>query len=131
MKQLGTIVLVLMTIPFGLWGQGMGLPNTESFYASLAEKDTRYELNYNFASVEDERDFWKDQKSFERVLALKNSKAYQYYLKYKAKYYRQHKLVCSSKCLHSELFEKNTSIYFEAYPNSTSIEALVSTNKNK
>lgn len=131
MKQLRLIVLVLMTLPLGLRAQEERLPNTELFYATLAEKDAKYELNYNFASVEDERDFWKDQKAFERVLAFKNNTGYQYYLKYKAKYYRQHKLICFQKGTHSEIFAKHTSIYFDSYSKENSLEGIALANGNK
>ena len=103
-----------MLLPMGMLAQNAHISDVELFYASLAKKDSTYELNHIFTSPEDERDFWKDQKTYEAALALKNSTAHQYYLKHKAKHYRQHKLVCSSECMHSETNKQHTSIYFNS-----------------
>ena len=117
-------MLILMTFSLGLVAQEEHVVVSELFYASLAQKDSTYELNHTFASPEDERDFWKDQKTFEGALALKNNTAYQYYLKHKAKHYRQHKLVCSSKCRHSETNAKHSALYFDSYSKEASLEGI-------
>jgi|GEM_PF-2897868 len=129
-KQLRFIALTLMTLPLGLWAQEERIMDTEMFYALLAQKDAQYELSFNFTSDDDERDFWKDQKSFENELALKNKTAYQFYLKHKAKFYRNHKLDCAPNCLHSELFIKHALVYMKSHKENVYLEGIALVNDN-
>ncbi|MFD2588822.1 hypothetical protein ACFSQJ_17985 [Croceitalea marina] len=124
MKQLQLIAFALLILPLGVLGQTKRLMSTEAFYASLAEKDAKYELSYTFLSAEDERDFWKDQESFENALADKNILAYQFYLKHKIKFYKDHQAACSLKCGHSTLFLKHATTYINRYTSGDYLEGL-------
>jgi hypothetical protein len=130
MKQLRFIALTLMTLPFGLWAQEERIMDTEVFYEILAQKDAQYELSYNFTSDDDERDFWKDQKSFENALALKDNTAYQFYIKHKSKFYQNHKSDCIPNCLHSELFIKHASFYMKSYKEKIYLDGIALVNDN-
>ncbi len=119
-----------MTLPLGLWAQEERIMDVETFYALLAQKDAQYELSYSFTNDDDERDFWKDQKSFENELALKNKTAYQFYLKHKAKFYQNHTMDCASNCLHSELFINPASLYMKLHKDNEYLEGIAFVNDN-
>lgn len=119
-----------MTLPIGLWAQDDRIIDTERFYELLAQKDAQYELSHIFTSDDDERDFWRDQKSFENALALKDKIAYKYYLKHKAKFYLNHKSECIPNCFHSELFIKNVTFYMKLYKEKTYEEGVALVDDN-
>ena len=78
-----------------------------------AMEDALYEQNINLHFEEDELDFWKDQRNYERALKKKSYTAYQVYVNTKLEAYVNHKLVCETPQKHSEHYLLQASFYAE------------------
>ena len=110
MKAVFNIIPVFMLVPF------LGLAQVHNakkadFYLKLGFKDAIYEQTMGNISHEDEVDFWRDQKSFERQLQQKDAVAYQNYLNGKHIAYGQHHKNCDESCGHSDLYLRQASFY--------------------
>lgn len=83
-----------------------------SFFHDMGKKDARYELTLNSLSLEDEKDFWMDQKRFESLLEKQNPKGYQSYLNGKHLIYRNHQILCREEhCNNSDAFKQRMAFY--------------------
>ena len=103
------IILVLCCLP------GLGLAQAQTshvgFYVKLGMKDAAHELALTNLNLEDERDFWLDQKQFESLLKEKDPAGYQAYLNGKFEVYREHQLLCGERCTHSDEFARQIAFY--------------------
>lgn len=105
------IFLLALCLPQLVGAQSDSAENKDSFYAQLGIRDAKHEISAIAMSVEDENDFWKDQRAFEDLLMKQNPSHYQSYLNGKAKVYRQHKIHCGNRCGHSEQFLQQIAFY--------------------
>ena len=83
-----------------------------SFYEKQAQKDAQNEQLSVFFSLEDEKDFWKDQKGYEKDLKTKSPLAYGAYMKAKKAAYSSHAESCKNDCTHSDFYYQQASFYF-------------------
>ena len=74
-------------------------------------KDAAYELSITHLNIEDEKDFWADQKQFEVLLKQKDPLGYQSYLAGKHEVYRQHHIHCGERCDHSDQLTMQATFY--------------------
>lgn len=103
------IVFLVLCVPIVGISQGQ-TPRT-SFYLDMGMKDATHELSLVNANLEDEKDFWADQKSFEALLKEKNPKGYQAYINGKYKVYRDYQILCGGVCSHSDDFSRHMAFY--------------------
>jgi len=94
------------------------------FYIALGIRDAQHEISNINRNIEDESDFWEDQKVFEKLLMARNLAHYQSYLNGKAEVYRQHKIHCGERCDHSEQFARQIAFYIIKGNPSTNAEVV-------
>ncbi|MGD1946661.1 MAG: hypothetical protein ACFB0A_10490 [Croceivirga sp.] len=82
-----------------------------SFYKKLGIQDAKREITLGNLNVEDEKDFWNDQKNFEALLKKKNRRHYQSYLNGKYQVYREYQILCAADCNLSETFSRRMAFY--------------------
>ena len=103
------IILLTLCLPV------LGISQVESaragFYLELGKKDAKHELALIHSNLEDERDFWVDQKRFENLLKDKNPAWYQTYINGKYEVYREHQILCGESCTHSDEFIRQSAFY--------------------
>lgn len=97
---------------FGLITMMSAQDNELSFYQKLAQKDAHNEQLSVFFSMEDEKDFWKDQTSYENDLKAHDDRSYHIYMKAKQSAYSEHAQSCGDNCEHSDYYYHRASIYF-------------------
>ena len=78
-------------------GISQGTTSRTNFYLDMGVKDATHELSLTNANLEDERDFWTDQKSFEALLKKKDPMGYQSYLNGKRAVYHEHLILCGEE----------------------------------
>lgn len=105
------IILFTMLFPFWVLAQEGNAINGSEFYYSLGIKDAKYELSLESVNIEDEKDFWQDQKAFEDRLKKENPEGHFFYLNGKSQIYRQHQIHCGGRCNHSEEFIRYKAFY--------------------
>ncbi len=111
MKRISLHIILLLLLPVSVMAQHPQGENLVDFYEGLAQRDALYEQNLSLVSLEDQKDFWKDQNSFEQLLAQKNPQGYRIYLKNKGKAYRVHQKNCQVSCQHSEHYFRKAAYY--------------------
>jgi len=113
MKTCITLLLILITsLPWGLFAQEEeGGEAVTGFYRSMAIEDALMEQSLNFALEDDEMDYWKDQRNFEKSLKQKNYTAYKTYISHKRKSYLQHKQSCDIASEHGKGYNKQALFY--------------------
>ncbi|MCW5517787.1 hypothetical protein [Muriicola sp. Z0-33] len=82
-----------------------------TFFMEKALEDAIYEQNIQMQFAEDEVDFWKDQRNFERALKKKSYTAYQVYVNTKLEAYDSHRLECKTPQNHSLHYLKQGAFY--------------------
>jgi len=107
MKQISQISLIIFSVAFCFQGELYSqakeeLPKALTFFMEKALEDAIYEQNIKLQFSEDEIDFWKDQRNYERALKKKSYTAYQVYINTKLEAYDSHRLVCETPHKHSE-----------------------------
>ncbi len=103
------IFLLLLCIPLSGFSQ-IGDQEPE-FYRKLGIQDAMHELALTNLNEEDEKDFWLDQKAFEKLLEEKDPIGHQSYLNGKYLVYREHQILCGNSCEHSYEFLKQMAYY--------------------
>ncbi len=113
MKRNITLLLILITcLPWGLRAQEeMGGESVTSFYRTMAIEDALMEQSLNFALEEDEMDYWKDQRNFEKTLKQENYTAYKSYIFFKRRSYLEHKQSCDIASEHGIGYNKQALFY--------------------
>jgi hypothetical protein len=113
MKRSITLLLILITcLPWGLRAQDeIGGESVASFYRSMANEDALTEQSLNFALEEDEMDYWKDQRNFEKTLKQENYTAYKTYIFFKRQSYLEHEQNCNIASEHGKGYNKQASFY--------------------
>lgn len=111
MKRTAVHIIFLICLPVGVWSQVNPIERGHRFYAELAHADAMYEHTLPKMAIEDEIDFWTDQKTFERHLAENDPQAYQIYLNSKGSAYRAHQKICGTHCGHGEQYFRTASFY--------------------
>jgi hypothetical protein len=84
-----------------------------TFFMEKALEDAIYEQNIQLKLAEDEIDFWKDQRNYERALKKKSYTAYQVYVNTKLEAYDNHRLECKSPHQHSDHYFLQAAFYSE------------------
>ncbi len=113
MKLSVALLLILITcLPWGVRPQeDNGEEPETSFYRSMAIADAQIEQLLNFALEEDEMDYWKDQRNFERSLKQENYTNYKTYIFYKRRSYLEHGQNCDITSNHGKGYNKQASFY--------------------
>jgi len=111
MKRFSLYMLLFVLLPGIGLAQEQPMENVIAFYTQLAQRDAAYEYNISLSTLEDEKDFWKDQIRFEEQLADKNPMGYHIYLKTKSEAYRSYQKQCAGSCAHSEHYFRRAAFY--------------------
>ncbi|TKD67026.1 hypothetical protein [Flavobacterium sp. ASW18X] len=113
MKKLSCyIAIFLLGTPIGLMAQQEATTKEVNFYTHLAVKDANNEHQLSYNKLEDEQDFWSDQKSYEAILEKQRPDLYAVYMRQKRTEYLAHQKYCEDNaCDHTELYLKQASIY--------------------
>ena len=82
-----------------------------SFYFRQGQRDATLELGLVFSSEQDELDYWKDQRAYERELYKQNVRQYTAYLLAKQTIYASHSNQSSDSCEHGDYFHLRASFY--------------------
>lgn len=104
MKIVTPLILFLCFGPFLLAQQGSVALQNFRFYENLALRDAQYEQTLHTTDLQDEQDYWTDQRNYERQLGTENFAAYLVYMKGKKEAYQLHLQHCSEACAHSGRF---------------------------
>lgn len=105
------ILLITICLPQLGMAQSGDMESRDRFYEQLGIRDAKHEISIIAMNIEDESDFWKDQRAFEDLLMKESPTHYQSYINGKAEVYRQHKIHCGNRCGHSEKFSRQISFY--------------------
>lgn len=81
-------------------------------YELKAKEDADYEHSIFFNNVEDEKDFWNDQKRYEKDLRKYDKEAYNAYMKGKSNAYAAHAEHCGQYCHHSDQYYRHAHLYY-------------------
>ena len=81
------------------------------FYERLAQRDAAYEQDLKFSNEQDERDYWQDQKNFEKLLFQKNPEAYHVYISNKGPSYIDHIHNCDAECGHGDFYKREVAFF--------------------
>ena len=110
-------ILLLSLLPVISW-QGKLYAQEEiaqqkalTFFMEKAQEDAIYEQNIQLQSTEDELDFWKDQRNYERALKKLSYTAYQVYINTKLEAYESHISQCQSLNKHGKHFFLQANFY--------------------
>jgi len=79
-----------MVLPYLGWTQTTNVKEELRFYLELGIRDAQHELSLVHLNLEDEKDFWMDQKAFENKLRIKNPSGFQQYINGKAMVFRKY-----------------------------------------
>ena len=91
--------------------ESMGADKTLRFFIEKALEDAAHEQHLKLPFAEDELDFWKDQRNFERALKKQSYTAYHVYVNSKWEAYSKHSVSHNLDCKHSEHYYKQAAFY--------------------
>ncbi|NNJ89629.1 MAG: hypothetical protein HKP53_09515 [Eudoraea sp.] len=113
MKRSVTLLLILMTcLPWAVRPQEeKGGESETNFYGNMAITDALKEQSLAFVLEEDEMDYWKDQRNFEKSLKQENYTAYKTYIFFKRRSYLEHEQGCDIASEHGKGYNKQASFY--------------------
>ncbi len=113
MKKLSCYIgIFLLGTPIGLMAQQVATSSEINFYIHLAVKDAKHEHQLSYTKIEDEQDFWQDQKSYEASLEKQRPDLYLVYMDKKRAEYLAHQKYCEDNaCDHTDLYLKQASTY--------------------
>jgi len=113
MKHKIALILILIScLPWGVRPQeDKGGESLTRFYRTMAIADALVEHSLNFTMEEDEMDYWKDQRNFERRLKQENYTAYKTYIFYKRRSYQEHEQSCDIAIEHGKGYNEQASFY--------------------
>ena len=100
------------------------------FYTDMGIRDATHELALVNLNVEDEKDFWVDQKAFEQLLEKKNPAGHQRYLDGKHSVYRRHQIHCGERCDHSAEFSTHMAFYLINGNSNSNAEIVLTVKKS-
>jgi hypothetical protein len=118
MKKLNVLSgLVIFAFTFSLNAQNNESTNVDSksYYEQRALEDAKYEQELVVGSIEEEQEFWEDQKQYEKDLKKRDKKAYRAYIKGKRDAYQEHYEYCSSHCHHGQHYYTHATYYYYGY----------------
>lgn len=87
------------------------VPEDLKVFEQRAVQDANYEQTMDWKSVEDEADFWKDQRMYERSIKKMDYRAYMVYIRAKSRAYSAHKAICTSDSEHGSYYLSQASFY--------------------
>lgn len=102
---------ILLSLCLPILGISQVGDTAPGFYLELGRKDATHELSFINGNLEDEKDFWVDQKRFEALLKKENPALYQTYINGKYEVYREHQILCGEPCYHSDEFARQSAFY--------------------
>ncbi|SFR34571.1 hypothetical protein SAMN04490243_0852 [Robiginitalea myxolifaciens] len=85
--------------------------NHLSFYFRQGQNDATLEQTLVFSSEQDELDYWKDQRAYERALLDKDIQEFTTYILAKQLVYSAHKHSSTKACAHGDYFHLRASYY--------------------
>ncbi|MEX0273268.1 MAG: hypothetical protein AB3N16_02710 [Flavobacteriaceae bacterium] len=111
-QRFGFLVIAFMLCAPALQAQElMGADKTLRFFMEKALEDALHEQQLQLPFEEDELDFWKDQRNFERALKKQSYTAYHVYVNSKWEAYSKHSASHSIDCNHSTQYYKQAAFY--------------------
>jgi hypothetical protein len=107
--------------------------NAITYYQQRGAEDAKFELAFKAKTKAEEKDFWKEQKAYEKELKERNKRAYHAYVAGKQDVYTAHYDHCDSHCHHSDSFYGYAGFYYYEYdqrnyqrrPNHTSVNTQI------
>jgi len=111
-RMIGLLLFCLVICPF--YGHTQELAPREAhraFFEQRALADATYEQKASWHSEEDELDYWKDQRNFERELKQKDFLGYQIYISNKREAYAAHQAVCGRQSQHGDYYLLQAAFY--------------------
>ena len=119
-------ILFLVCLP--MMGFSQGSSSSSVFYLELGRRDASHELSKVHTNIDDERDFWIDQKRFEALLQQQNLDWYQSYVNGKYEIYKANQILCGENCLFSDELAKQSAFYLIIGKSEGRSELAVETN---
>ena len=86
---------------------------SQQFFAAQARADGLFEQQLIFNTVQDEEDYWADQRAYERELYKRDAKSYASYILSKRKVYAAHEPLCGDRCLHGDYYYMQLAFYLQ------------------
>ncbi|MDG1571224.1 hypothetical protein OZ410_02780 [Robiginitalea sp. M366] len=80
-----------------------------SFYTRMGQADGLFEQRMRFTDAQDEWDYWKDQRAFEKSLEGQKPRAHRIYIRAKRGVYASHH--CLPACNHGDYYWLQASYY--------------------
>jgi hypothetical protein len=112
--------LLALVLPIVLWfpcissaQESINPETTLGIFEQRAYSDAAYEQKIQWKSVEDEVDYWTDQRNFEEALQKSHHQAYQVYLHSKRAAYIEHRDECTSVSRHGDYYQLQAAFYLE------------------
>jgi hypothetical protein len=104
-----------------------------AYYQQRGAADAKFEIAFEAKSKAEEKDFWKEQKAYEKELKKKNRTAYHAYFAGKQDAYREHHYHCDAHCHHNDSFYSQAGFYYDDYdqhnyqrtPSSTTVNTQI------
>lgn len=125
--KIGNVVnsLLIIVMTTGVYAQESTSekadPQTETkvegktYYEQRALEDAKYEQEFAAETEADEKEFWDDQKQYEKDLKKRDRKAYRAYMKGKKDAYAEHYEHCDNHCHHSDHYYSHATFYYYGY----------------
>jgi V8-like Glu-specific endopeptidase len=135
-----TLTIVALCCSYMIFAQSTEASNVSkqdktSYYEMRAKEDAKYEQQLRTDSKEEDEDFWKEQKDYEKELKRRDRVAYRAYMRGKKDTYKAHYHNCDHHCLHSDRYYQYATFYYYGYhdhyyyqqnPRSSNVNARVS-----
>lgn len=114
-RHIGVLMfLALLCCPLSSFAQSIpGQNNNMIFFVERGKKDALIEQTLQLPQLEDEVDYWKDQRIFEKALKKMSYQGYQAYLNAKLVVYNDHAQRCDAQCVHGQYYYLQASFYTE------------------
>jgi len=114
-RHIGVLMfLALLCCPLSTFAQGFpSQDNNQIYFVERGRKDAIIEQTLQLPQLEDEVDYWKDQRIFEKALKKKSYQGYQAYVNAKLAVYNDHAQRCDALCTHGQYYYHQATFYAE------------------
>lgn len=106
-----TLLLALLSATFSMRAQAPNATPDLDFFVDRAQADAAYEQQLQYENPEDEKDYWTDQRNFEKRLQNEDLPAYLTYLHEKKIAYLEHETQCGPRCGHGDYYQVQAAYY--------------------
>ncbi|WP_248722239.1 hypothetical protein [Seonamhaeicola sp. ML3] len=120
MKTLKTsIFIIVLGLSISTFAQESQKDSTHvdktSYYQKRAHEDAKFEQHFVAENESEEKEFWSEQKAYERDLKKRDKKAYKAYMQGKKDAYAEHYEHCNNHCHHSDHYYHHATFYYYRY----------------